>query len=60
MNEMEYRERIIIWGAGTLGASRLLCELLEMKYVIFAYCDSDDNKCGTVSYTHLTLPTNCT
>lgn len=46
MNEMEYRERIIIWGAGTLGASRLLCELLEMKYVIFAYCDSDDNKCG--------------
>lgn len=46
MNEMEDRERIIIWGAGTLGASRLLCELLEMKYVIFAYCDSDDNKCG--------------
>ncbi|MDE6363166.1 MAG: hypothetical protein K2L86_02705 [Lachnospiraceae bacterium] len=46
MNEMEDIKKIIIWGAGTLGTSRLLCDLLEMKYMISAYCDSDKNKCG--------------
>ncbi len=44
---MENTKRVVIWGAGTLGSSKLLCELLMQRYEIVAYCDSDQTKWGT-------------
>jgi len=41
------KKKAVIWGAGTLGTSNLLCELLEQWYEIVAYCDSDQTKWGT-------------
>lgn len=43
---MKNKKKAVIWGAGTLGTSKLLCELLELRYEIVAYCDSDMSKCG--------------
>lgn len=43
---MKNRKKAVIWGAGNLGTSKLLCELLELRYEITAYCDSDMSKCG--------------
>lgn len=43
---MEDLKKAVIWGAGSLGASKLLCELLGLRYEITAYCDSDQTKRG--------------
>lgn len=40
------KKKAVIWGAGTLGSSKLLCELLMQRYEIVAYCDSDRIKRG--------------
>ena len=44
---MEKLKKVVIWGAGNLGTSKLLCELLELRYEIVAYCDSAQPKWGT-------------
>lgn len=44
---MENLKRAVIWGAGRLGTSKLLCELLGLRYEIMAYCDSNQAKWGT-------------
>lgn len=41
------KKKAVIWGAGTLGTSKLLCKLLEQRYELVAYCDSDQTKWGT-------------
>lgn len=43
---MEDLKKAVIWGAGNLGTSKLLCELLGLRYEITAYCDSDQTKWG--------------
>lgn len=43
---MEDLKKAVIWGAGNLGTSKLLCELLGLRYEITAYCDSDQSKWG--------------
>lgn len=45
---MEDLKKAVIWGAGNLGTSKLLCELLGLRYEIIAYCDSSQAKWGTV------------
>lgn len=40
------KKRAVIWGAGTLGSSKLLCELLGQRYEIVTYCDSEQAKWG--------------
>lgn len=44
------KKKAVIWGAGTLGTSKLLCELLGQRYELVAYCDSDQTKWGTKAY----------
>lgn len=39
-------ERIVIWGTGIIGSSKLLVDLLKTEYEIIAYCDSDKAKWG--------------
>ena len=48
MEKLENRKRILIWGTGVIGASKLLYEMLETRYEIIAYCDSDRTKWGTL------------
>lgn len=48
MEKLENRKRILIWGTGVIGASKLLYEMLEAQYEIIAYCDSDRTKWGTL------------
>ena len=41
-------KKAVIWGAGNLGTSKLLCELMGLRYEIIAYCDSSQAKWGAV------------
>lgn len=36
----------VIWGTGKIGSSQVLKDILEQKYHIQAYCDSDSKKAG--------------
>lgn len=41
------KKKAVIWGAGMLGTSKLLCELLKQRYEIAFYCDSNQAKWDT-------------